>query len=94
VGIVSNLQFVAYVSVCFLLISEEQSTPSPLEAGDIAIQHHSLWVDKYKPLSTKQIIGQQGDRSNVKKLMRWLQGWHSNHSGKKTLVRASEYSAT
>ncbi|XP_034244815.1 replication factor C subunit 1 [Thrips palmi] len=38
-----------------------------------------MWVDKYKPSSIKNIIGQQGDNSNVKKLIRWLSSWHSNH---------------
>jgi len=43
-----------------------------------------LWVDKYKPTSLKQIIGQQGDKSNAKKLMHWLQNWHKNRTlGKK-----------
>nr|CAD7577833.1 unnamed protein product [Timema californicum] len=52
----------------------------------------SLWVDRYKPTSTKQIIGQQGDKSNVKKLTRWLSNWHANHSGKKKLARPSPWS--
>jgi hypothetical protein len=77
--------------VFFVLFLENKSTlsPSPPAGGNIP-ESHSLWADKYKPLSTKQIIGQQGDRSNVKKLMKWLQEWHSNHSGKKKLVRPSE----
>lgn len=80
-------------SFAYVLILENQNTLSPSpNAGDSIPQPHSLWADKYKPLSTKQIIGQQGDRSNVKKLMKWLQEWHSNHSGKKKLVRPSEYS--
>lgn len=65
---------------------EETAVP-----GDSTPQPHSLWADKYRPLSTKQIIGQQGDRSNMKKLMKWLQEWHSNHSGKKKLVRPSPW---
>ena len=32
-----------------------------------------LWVDKYH--SVKQIIGQQGDKSNMRKLMNWLRDW-------------------
>ena len=40
-----------------------------------------LWVDKYAPKSTKHLIGQQGDRSNAKKLARWLQDWERNHGG-------------
>ncbi|XP_021919425.1 replication factor C subunit 1 isoform X2 [Zootermopsis nevadensis] len=71
--------------------NEKWSIPSPAESGDSTFHQHSLWADKYKPLSTKQIIGQQGDRSNVKKLVSWLQGWHSNHSGKKKLVRPSPW---
>ncbi|CAH1774477.1 unnamed protein product [Owenia fusiformis] len=35
-----------------------------------------LWVDKYKPTSLKSIIGQQGDKSNAKKLFNWLRDWH------------------
>jgi len=73
-------------------VPETQNTLSPFpNAGHSTPQPHSLWADKYKPLSTKQIIGQQGDRSNMKKLMKWLQEWHSNHSGKKKLVRPSPW---
>ena len=38
-----------------------------------------MWVDKYRPKSTKQIIGQQGEKSNAKKLARWLQNWERNY---------------
>ena len=38
-----------------------------------------MWVDKYRPTSTKQIIGQQGEKSNAKKLARWLQNWEKNY---------------
>jgi len=38
-----------------------------------------MWVDKYRPKSTKQIIGQQGEKSNAKKLARWLQNWEKNY---------------
>ena len=76
----------------FVLILEDKNILSPApNAGDSTPQPHSLWADKYRPLSTKQIIGQQGDRSNMKKLTKWLQEWHSNHSGKKKLVRPSGY---
>jgi replication factor C subunit 1 len=34
-----------------------------------------LWVEKYKPTSTKTIIGQQGDSSNMRKLTNWLRLW-------------------
>ncbi|XP_004681405.1 PREDICTED: replication factor C subunit 1 isoform X1 [Condylura cristata] len=42
-----------------------------------------LWVDKYKPTSLKSIIGQQGDQSCAKKLLRWLQTWHKSPSEEK-----------
>ncbi|GJQ69768.1 Gnf1 [Trypoxylus dichotomus] len=40
------------------------------------------WADKYKPTDIKSIIGQQGDRSCMRKLLHWLSKWHENHSGK------------
>ncbi|XP_053601223.1 replication factor C subunit 1 [Plodia interpunctella] len=41
-----------------------------------------MWVDKYKPRNVKQIIGQHGDASNVKKLMNWLTKWYVNRKAK------------
>ncbi|XP_022660510.1 replication factor C subunit 1-like isoform X1 [Varroa destructor] len=37
-----------------------------------------MWVDKYMPVDTKHIIGQQGDKSNVAKLRQWLTKWSAN----------------
>ncbi|XP_051472605.1 replication factor C subunit 1 isoform X1 [Apus apus] len=37
-----------------------------------------LWVDKYKPVSVKAIIGQQGEQSCANKLLRWLRNWQKN----------------
>ncbi|KFQ56375.1 Replication factor C subunit 1, partial [Nestor notabilis] len=39
-----------------------------------------LWVDKYKPVSLKALIGQQGEQSCANKLLRWLRNWHKNTS--------------
>ncbi|XP_068241805.1 replication factor C subunit 1 [Palaemon carinicauda] len=50
-----------------------------------------MWVDKYKPVSIKNIIGQQGDKSHVKKLLVWLQNWKKNQSGGKKLMRPSPW---
>ena len=50
-----------------------------------------MWVDKYKPASLKNIIGQQGDKSNAKKLLNWLKNWNSNHNGTKKLVKPSPW---
>ena len=57
-----------------------QLTQSPdVSAGSDGSSLESLlWVDKYKPTNIRQIIGQQGDRSNAKKLLTWLQNWHAN----------------
>ncbi|XP_060810541.1 replication factor C subunit 1 isoform X2 [Amyelois transitella] len=41
-----------------------------------------MWVDKYKPRNVKQIIGQHGDASNVKKLTNWLTKWYVNRKAK------------
>nr|XP_002119665.2 replication factor C subunit 1-like [Ciona intestinalis] len=41
--------------------------------------HQLMWVDKYKPKTIKQIIGQQGASSNMNKLLQWLRNWHSNN---------------
>ena len=45
----------------------------PVSETDIPSQ---LWVDKYKPMATKGIIGQQGDKSNLRKLQAWLKEWN------------------
>ncbi|GLV41620.1 Germ line transcription factor 1 [Carabus blaptoides fortunei] len=49
------------------------------------------WVDKYKPNDVNQIIGQQGDRSNVNKLTNWLQHWYRNHDGHTKLTKPSPW---
>ncbi|KAJ7371468.1 replication factor C subunit 1 [Desmophyllum pertusum] len=46
-------------------------TSSPAPKGEPSL----LWVDKYRPRTVKQIIGQQGDKSNMRKLMNWLRDW-------------------
>ena len=38
-----------------------------------------LWVDKYKPVAMKQLIGQQGEKSPANKLLKWLRNWEQNH---------------
>ena len=49
-------------------------------------EEHSLWVEKHKPTNTKKIIGQQGDKSNVKKLTEWLKNWYKNNGPSKKAV--------
>ncbi|KAI5635826.1 ATPase family associated with various cellular activities (AAA) domain-containing protein [Phthorimaea operculella] len=60
-------------------MTSQQSKSSgklPLAANSI------MWVEKYKPQNIKQIIGQHGDASNVKKLMNWLTKWYVNRKAK------------
>jgi hypothetical protein len=49
------------------ILERPQSEPIPLDS--------QLWVDKYKPTTTRGIIGQQTDKSNMKKLQNWLKNW-------------------
>ncbi|XP_014681695.1 PREDICTED: replication factor C subunit 1-like isoform X2 [Priapulus caudatus] len=51
-----------------------QSQPSSSQSASSL-----LWVDKYKPKKLSEIVGQSGDKSNVKKLVNWLKNWHKNH---------------
>ncbi|KAF5269164.1 hypothetical protein FQR65_LT02464 [Abscondita terminalis] len=48
-----------------------------------SIKENNLsWTDKYKPKSVKNIIGQQTDKSNMRKLLHWLENWFKNHGSK------------
>ena len=62
---------------------EQEETSKAVVASKAAIQEVSvqsqLWVDKYKPTSLKTVIGQQGDKSNLKKLLAWLRNWPKNN---------------
>lgn len=40
-------------------------------------------VEKYRPKTLKQIIGQQGDRSSAHNLHVWLRDWHKNRQNPK-----------
>ncbi|XP_041763616.1 replication factor C subunit 1 [Anopheles merus] len=50
---------------------------------DIKSVDNMAWVEKYKPSSTKQIIGQMGANSNVQRLTVWLSSWYKNNDGTK-----------
>ncbi|XP_014270251.1 replication factor C subunit 1 isoform X2 [Halyomorpha halys] len=71
---------------------------TPLKKNNVEIKQkiiidpqYSLWVEKYKPTSLKQIIGQQGEKSNVNKLVKWLTNWFDNQSGKKKISKPSPW---
>ena len=61
--------------------SSQKETQSQVNIGNLARSENpsQLWVDKYKPTTTKGIIGQQSDKSNLKKLQAWLRGWEKHH---------------
>ena len=45
-----------------------------------------LLVDKYRPTSSNSIIGQQGEKSTVSKLRKWLKDWDKNQKFKCALL--------
>lgn len=57
----------------------DDSIPLPKGSCEKREPEQLMWVDKYRPQSTKHIIGQQGDKSSVKKLLKWLQDWERNY---------------
>ena len=56
-----------------------KAIPERPQSEPIALDSQ-LWVDKYKPTTTKGIIGQQTDKSNMKKLQNWLKNWPKNNN--------------
>lgn len=67
----TTLPLLFYLTIHYYIL-----LPLCLDAGiksqsskDLGTANSIMWVDKYKPQSVKQIIGQHGDASNVKKLV-------------------------
>uniref|UniRef100_A0A182K0H6 Replication factor C subunit 1 n=1 Tax=Anopheles christyi TaxID=43041 RepID=A0A182K0H6_9DIPT len=58
---------------------------------DIKSLDNMAWVEKYKPASTKQIIGQMGANSNVQRLTVWLSSWYKNNDGTKKHAKPSPW---
>lgn len=60
---------------------------TPIKRDIQAVDVNTLsFVDKYKPKTVKDIIGQQGAGSNANKLQNWLLHWHKNHGDPKKKV--------
>lgn len=59
------------------ITDSKQSVSKQITSDASQIPVFEMWVDKYKPTSLKQVIGQQGDKSNAKKLLHWLLNWGS-----------------
>ncbi len=64
-----------------------------LHVGDCSPAGHLMWVDKYRPTSTKQLIGQKGDSSNVAKLTKWIRNWTKNRSDSKPKDAGAKFKA-
>ncbi|XP_065174937.1 replication factor C subunit 1-like isoform X2 [Sycon ciliatum] len=62
------------------LAANGSSVKSAASSAESSGPESVLWVDKYRPRTLKQLIGQQGDRSNMNKLLKWLRNWHRNTS--------------
>jgi replication factor C subunit 1 len=71
---------------------KQQVIPANPRAVTLTLDDFSF-VDKYKPTTMKQVIGQQGPQSNGNKLQQWLLNWDKNHGAISTKVaRANPYS--
>ncbi|CAF4198723.1 unnamed protein product, partial [Rotaria magnacalcarata] len=63
--------------------SDENNSPVPIPLSKLKFYKPDdgiLWVDKYKPTSLGQIVGQQTDKSSMKKLIYFLTNWHTWHA--------------
>ncbi|TGZ37704.1 Uncharacterized protein DBV15_02952 [Temnothorax longispinosus] len=66
------------------LDSLEKIKTSPVSNQEVTTSVGSeLLVEKYKPKTLKQIIGQQGDKSCAHNLYVWLRDWHKNRQDPK-----------
>ncbi|KAM8704543.1 hypothetical protein ACLKA7_009056 [Drosophila subpalustris] len=73
-------------------VKKEPVVPLPRpEANNNVDDTNVAWVDKYKPNSIKDIVGQAGPASNVNKLMNWLSKWYVSHDGKKKPQRPNPW---
>ena len=72
---------------------ESNASTQPLTSQELTsrVSGELMWVDKYKPATLKNVIGQQGDKSNARKLLLWLRNWFNNQSGKKKLVKPAPW---
>ena len=73
--------------------AKEETEPKS-QPQSTGFEETELLVDKYKPSNCKNIIGQQGDRSNMNKLKVWLRDWNSHHlqpGGKKAAAKPAPW---
>ena len=48
------------------------------------------WVDKYKPLEVKQLVGQQTPAAPMNKLLSWLKDWAKHNLGEGALEKKAK----
>lgn len=67
--------------------------PASKHTIEIGSNQSLSWTDKYKPSSTKEIIGQQDSNSNMNKLKRWLENWQKNQDPerRKTMAKPNPF---
>ncbi|CDW57530.1 replication factor C subunit 1 [Trichuris trichiura] len=70
--------------------SSKDKAPTESKGG-----RFDLWTEKYKPTTLKQVIGQQGPKSCLNKLLTWLRSWHQWHGdGAKKKTGAKKFGAS
>lgn len=62
-------------------IVHSKDLPQIERSNNKTSEENISWTEKYKPKDLKSIIGQQGDKSNMNKLLIWLKNWHKYHGG-------------
>ncbi|XP_012231846.1 replication factor C subunit 1 [Linepithema humile] len=63
-------------------MKQASDTSSTSESQEISVGSQPL-VEKYRPKTLKQIVGQQGDKSCAHNLYVWLRDWHKNRQDPK-----------
>ncbi|XP_002095995.3 replication factor C subunit 1 [Drosophila yakuba] len=72
--------------------SQTENAPTPRTAEPKTRDVVGMaWVDKHKPTSIREIVGQAGAASNVTKLTNWLSKWYVNHDGNKKSQRPNPW---
>ncbi|CAF1657040.1 unnamed protein product [Rotaria magnacalcarata] len=67
----------------------KSTDPSPMKIQKQSDDESNLlWADKYKPQTIKNLIGQQGEKSCVQKLIIWLRDWYKHHGVSDEKVKA------
>ncbi|CAD6197941.1 unnamed protein product [Caenorhabditis auriculariae] len=64
--------------------SANRQPPKVIDPNDLP------WVDKYKPKSISQLVGQHGDKSPLNKLLDWLNDWAKLNLGEGAKVKRAK----